>query len=155
MPGKTGCRLRQWPGQFGVSPRILRVAVMRQVEMAKPGRRQEHQQPDPVSGRAVQPGAAEGRSMRGLVLQAEQKGQQDAVRQKQQRPAGRLDRYCRSGQPERRQMARELGEALAVGALQQAPTPVAPDTAQNVPPVRGAARTGGKAGAGVDTGYRE
>ena len=92
--------------------------------MAEPGRRQEQDEPDSAGGGGVEPAAVERRPVHGLVQQAEQEGQQDAVRQQQDRPAGRFQRNRRSGEPESRQMARQTGESLAVGPLQE-PQPFA------------------------------
>jgi len=119
MPGEAPFRPGQGPRQFRVALRVVRVAVMRQVEMAEPRRRQEQDEPDSAGGGSVEPTAAERRPVHGLVQQAEQEGQQDAVRQQQKRPAGRFQRDRHSGEPQRRQMARQPDESLAVGPLQE------------------------------------
>ena len=118
----------------------MRVAVMRHMEVAEPRRRQENREPDAPGGGAVQPAAAERRPVHGLMQKAEQEGQQDAVGQQQHRPAGRLQRDERSGEPKRRQMAREVDEALAVGALQEAAPFAAVHAGENRAAIRTRAR---------------
>ncbi len=114
-------RPRLRPGQLGIVIRVVRVPVMRQVEIAEMPRPQQHQKPQQLGGAVIEPAGAKRRAVDHFVQRREKEDQCDSLRQHHRPPEGQRrrdpgasgrDRAEMQRQPQRRRPVR-LGAQLA------------------------------------------
>jgi hypothetical protein len=105
--------------QFRILARDLREAVMGEVEIAEPARRQEDHVAAEMRRRDIEPARAERSGVAGLVQQREQEDEQDPLRQHQHRPERHAGNDQTAEKQDRAQMQRQLRKPRRVRCLGQ------------------------------------
>ena len=94
--------------KFGVTRRIARVLVMREMEVTEPKKGQGEDGRDQMPNRIVQPCWPKRRPVRAFVAECEQKDQQHPVRQQHRLPKRQAHRDVAARQTNRAQMSGKM-----------------------------------------------
>ena len=105
--------------QLRVAQRVLREAVMLDMEITEPFRRQQDHNATHLRHRLVEPEASERRAMDALMQRRKEKGNQDPLRQQEKRPSRPLHRDQRADQPDQPDMPGKLHQPLHIRPLGQ------------------------------------
>ncbi len=112
---------RLWKGQFGIVLGILGVAVVGEMEIAEPVRRERNGEAAESRHRVIQPLRLKSRPVHRLVQQGEQEHDENALRQHQHRPVRYPCRDQGAEDDDRTEMTGELEQARPVRLAGQSP----------------------------------